>query len=220
VEDFTLRNLIARWFFITVLTGRYTNSPETILEQDLARLRDIKDAAGFIAFLERIILDTLTEDCWNITLANELATSSPRSSSLFAYYAGLNLLDAQVLFSEMKVSELLDPAMKARKSAIERHHLFPKGYPAKLGIKELRDTNQIANYALVEWSDNIDIADRSPAEYFPRYDEHFSAEELSQMCYWHASPTGWEQMGYGECIEARRPCIAAIIREGFKRLGQ
>jgi hypothetical protein len=220
VEDFTVRNLIARWFFMTALTGRYTNSLETIMEQDLAHLRDVKDATGFIAFLDRIISDTLTEDYWNITLPNELATSSPRSPSLFAYYAAMNLLDAQVLFSKMKVSELLDPAMKARKSAIERHHLFPKGYLAKLGIKELRDTNQIANYALVEWSDNIDIADHSPADYFPRYAERFSAEELSQMCYWHALPTGWEQMDYGEFIEARRQCMAAVIREGFKRLGE
>jgi hypothetical protein len=122
--------------------------------------------------------------------------------------------------AKMRVAELLDPAVKARKSAIEQHHLFPKGYLAKLGIKEQRDTNQIANYALVEWSDNIDIADRSPAEYFPRYAERFSAEELSQMCYWHALPTGWEQMGYHEFLEARRQCIAAIIREGFKWLGE
>ena len=70
----------------------------------------------------------------------------------------MNLLDARVLFLKMNVSGLLDPAMKARKSVIERHHLFPKGYLAKLGIKEVRDTNQIANYALVEWSGNIDIA--------------------------------------------------------------
>jgi hypothetical protein len=97
------------------------------MEQDLARLRDIKDATGFIAFLDRIISDTLTEDYRNITLPNELATSSPRSPSLFAYYAAMNLLDARVLFSKMKVSELLDPAMKAHKSAIEWHHLFPKG---------------------------------------------------------------------------------------------
>jgi hypothetical protein len=175
---------------MTALTGRYTNSPETIMEQDLARLRHIKDATGFIAFLDCIISDTLTEDYWNITLPNELATSSPCSPSLFAYYAAMNLLDARVLFSKMKVSELLDPAMKARKSAIERHHLFPKGYLAKLGINELRDTNQIANYALLEWSDNIDIADRSPAGYFPRYAERVSAEELLQMCYWHALPAG------------------------------
>ena len=64
------------------------------------------------------------------------------------------------------------------------------------------------------------IADHSPAEYFPRYAERFSAEELSQMCYWHALPTGWEQMDYREFIEARRPCMAAVIREGFKRLGE
>jgi hypothetical protein len=105
-------------------------------------------------------------------------------------------------------------------SPIERHHLFPKGYLAKLGIKELPHTNQIANYALVEWSDNIHIADHSPAEYFPRYAERFSAEELSQMCYWHALPTGWEQMDYREFIETRRQCMAAVIREGFKQLGE
>jgi hypothetical protein len=194
VEDFTLRNLLARWFFMTALTGRYTNSPETVMEPDLSRLRDIKDATGFVAFLDRIISDTLTEDYWNITLPNELATSAARSPSLFAYHAALSLLDARVLFSKMKVSELLDPALKARKSALERHHLFPKGYLAKLGIKELRDTNQIANYALVEWSDNIDISDRPPAEYFRRCAARFSPEALSQMCYWHALSADWQPM--------------------------
>jgi hypothetical protein len=47
-------------------------------------------------------------------------------------------------------SELLDQLMKDRKSAIERHHLFPKGCVARLSIKELHDTNQIANDAVVE----------------------------------------------------------------------
>jgi hypothetical protein len=128
---------------MTALTGRYTNSPETIMEQDLARLRDIKDATGFIAFLDCIISDTLTEDYWNITLPNELATSLPRSPSLFAYYAAMNLLDARVLFSKMKVSELLDPAMKARKSAIERHHPMFKGSECLyrfLGLRALHTT--------------------------------------------------------------------------------
>jgi hypothetical protein len=40
------------------------------------------------------------------------------------------------------------------------------------------------------------------------------------MCYWHALPTGWEQMDYREFIEARRQCMAAVIGEGFKRLGE
>ena len=218
LDPYDLRNVIARWFFMTSLTGRYSSSPETVMEGDLARLRPVNDAEGFVTTLDQIITNTLTEDFWNITLPNELATSSPRSPSLFAYYAALNLLDAKVLFSKMKVAELLDPAVKATKSAVERHHLFPKNYLKKLGITDIRDTNQIANYALVEWSDNIDISDLSPAEYFPRYAARFSREEIERMCNWHALPEGWERMGYGDFLVARRKAMAKVIRDGFQRL--
>ena len=40
---------------------------------------------------------------------------------------------------------------------MERHHLFPRAYLQRLGYSSTRDRNQIANYALVEWKDNIDI---------------------------------------------------------------
>ncbi len=218
VEAYTLRNVIARWFFMTSLTGRYTGSPETVMEQDLARLRDVSDADGFVAVLDRIVDDTFTDDYWNITLPNELATSSPRSPSLFAYYAALNLLGARALFSNISVAELLDPALKAKKSAVERHHLFPKGYLAKLGITEVRDTNQIANYALVEWADNIAISADSPAKYIPKYEARFRPNELAQMHYWHALPDDWAQMAYQEFLEQRRRRMARVIRDAFASL--
>lgn len=220
VEPFRLREAIARWFFMASLTGRYSNSPETDMEKDLARLRNVRSADDFIDLLDGIIRDVLTEDYWKITLPNELATSSPRSPSLFAYYAALNILDAKVLFSKMRVSELLDPASKANKAALERHHLFPKALLEKRGITELRETNQIANYALVEWWDNIPISDQSPSDYWPRYAQRFFEEELKQMCYWHALPAGWESMGYHEFLKERRPRIASVIRDGFGRLRQ
>lgn len=218
VDSYTLRNVIARWFFMTALTGRYTGNPETVMEQDLTRLRDIKDAAGFVTLLDRITNDTLTDDYWNITLPNDLAVSSALSPTLFAYFAALNLLDAKVLFSKMRVSTLLDPALHSNRSSIERHHLFPKAYLKRLGITETRDTNQIANYALVEWSDNISITDTPPADYFPRYAARFSPEELAQMCYWHALPQGWEKLAYQDFLAVRRRGIARVIRDGFKRL--
>lgn len=220
VDNYTLRQVIARWFFMSALTGRYTGSPETVMEQDLARLRDVSNAAEFVATLDRVVGDTFTDDYWNITLPNELATSSARSPSLFAYYAALNLLDACVLFSKMKVHDLLDPAIKANKSAVERHHLFPKGFLRKQGITGQRDTNQIANYALVEWVDNIGISDSSPEDYFPKYAARLRLEpgELTQMYYWHALPDGWEQMPYRDFLEARRKGIAQVIRNGFERL--
>src|SRR5690606_12822918 len=37
-----LRRVIARWFFMCCLTGRYTGSPESTMEFDLARLREMK----------------------------------------------------------------------------------------------------------------------------------------------------------------------------------
>ncbi len=125
VDHHILRGVIARWFFMTALTSRYSGSFESVMEQDLSRLRDASGADEFVALLNRIITDTFTEDYWNITLANALNTSSSRTPSLFAYYAALILLKAPVLLSNLLAADLLDPAIKAKKSAIERHHLFP-----------------------------------------------------------------------------------------------
>lgn len=219
VAPHPLRGVIARWFFMSAVTGRYTGSSETVMDQDLARLRGATSADDFISILDRVIADTLTEDYWSITLPNELGTSSAFSPTLFAYYAALNLLDAKVLFSELKVSELLDPATRAKKTALERHHLFPKGYLRTLGITAQRDTNQIANYALVEWMDNVDISDKAPSVYLPKHESRFQSRELSKMRYWHALPKGWDKMPYREFLEARRQGIAKVIRDGFAVLG-
>lgn len=218
VEAFVLRDTIARWFFMSALTSRYSGSFESTMEQDLKRLRDIKSGEEFARLLNRIVTDSLTDDFWNITLSNELATSSPRSPSLFAYYAALNLLKARVLFSRMLVSDLLDPTTKAKKSAVERHHLFPKEYLRTLGIDETRDMNQIANFALVEWNDNIAISDLPPSDYYPKYASRFKENELREMRFWHALPDGWENMKYQEFLEQRRKLIAQVTKEGFQAL--
>ncbi|MDP9369981.1 MAG: hypothetical protein M3Q03_17200, partial [Chloroflexota bacterium] len=78
VERHVLREAIARWFFMAALNARYSGSPETAMEADLARLRPVRDAAGFVDTLDRLIGDTLTEDFWTIALPNNLATSAGR----------------------------------------------------------------------------------------------------------------------------------------------
>jgi len=213
-----LRKLIARWFFATEMVSRYTGSFESLMEQDLSRLRDIHSSNEFVAYLNKIIDETLTDDYWEITLPNELNTSSARTPVLFAYYASLNLLNAQVLFSEIRIPELLDPTIKSKKAPIERHHLFPKGYLKKVGINERRITNTLANYALVEWSDNIEISDNAPFEYVPKYEKRFSTKVLNQMYYWHALPKNWYNLDYGEFVQDRQKRIAKVIRKGFEKL--
>ena len=48
MDLYRLRNVIARWFFMVSLTGRYTDSPESRMEQDLALLRGLESAGQFI----------------------------------------------------------------------------------------------------------------------------------------------------------------------------
>jgi len=218
VDEHELRRLIARWFFMVSLTGRYTGSPESSMEFDLARLREVTDANGFISVLSRVCDETLTGDFWMITLPNELATAAALSPSMFAYFASLVSLDANVLFSEQKVADLLDAVIQAPRSAIERHHLFPKNYLKKLGVTETRDLNQIANYALVEWGDNDWISDKAPSEYLPRYLDLFPKETLAQMYYWHALPEGWEHMEYRVFLERRRELMARVVRDAYEKL--
>lgn len=217
IETPKLRKAIAQWFFMTSLTGRYTGSAETAMESDLARFRTVKDGEEFLTILQRICNLELTDDFWKITLPNALATSSPRSPSLFAYNAALVLHNANALFSDLKVADLLDPASVGNKSSVERHHLYPKGYLRSLGIRNIRETNQIANYTYVEYGDNIRISDQPPSEYLPILKPK-DRRLLNKMYKWHALPLNWEYMEYQEFLEKRRELMAKVIHEAYKKL--
>lgn len=218
VNEFKLRQLIAQWFFMTAITGRYSSSPESKMEFDLARLRGVRDPQSFMSVIEDICNATLTNDYWSITLPNDLATAAASSPSMFAFFAALTLHDARVLFSKHKVSELLDPSTKSKKSALERHHLFPKEHLKKIGISDPRDTNQIANFTLVEWGDNGEISGDDPLEYVPTLAQRFKAAELAQMYAWHALPEDWESMEYHQFLRKRRELMAASIRDAYRKL--
>ena len=218
VDLYRLREVMARWFFMATLTGRYTSSPEARFEQDMALLRGANTADDFVRILDEQIGAVLTKDYWEVTLPNELETAAARNTAQFAYYAALCLLEARVLYSKMKVSELLDPTTKAKKTALERHHLFPRKYLQRIGVREKRLINQVANYALVEWSDNIKISDRAPRDYVPELEERFASDELQQMYDWHGLPSNWYELDYEDFLKERRRRIALIIKSGFERL--
>ncbi|SIN69424.1 Protein of unknown function DUF262 [Acetomicrobium flavidum] len=218
VDLYRLREVMARWFFMATLTGRYTSSPEARFEQDMALLRSANTADDFVRILDEQISAVLTKDYWEVTLPNELETAAARNTAQFAYYAALCLLEARVLYSKMKVSELLDPTTKAKKTALERHHLFPRKYLQRIGVREKRLINQVANYALVEWSDNIKISDRAPRDYVPELEKRFASDELQQMYDWHGLPSNWYELDYEDFLKERRRRIALIIKFGFERL--
>src|SRR5262249_414789 len=147
-----------------------------------------------------------------------LNNSSARNPELFAYVAAQNRLNAPVLFSHKKVSELIDPALQMKKKSLERHHLFPRAWLENQGVSDLKLINQMANFPLLEWPDNVGISDTPPFEYVPEIRARFSDPELKVMQDLHALPEGWEQMSYDQFLIRRRELMAAIIRRGFETL--
>lgn len=220
MDLYELKKLIGKWFFMSSITGRYTGSPETVMEMDLARLRGLTTADEFQKVLDDIITSQLINDFWDITLPMDLSTSSSTSPSLYAYYAALYVLGANGLFSKLKVSDLLQEGLRSKKSALERHHLFPKAWLQRNGITEKRETNQIANFALVEWSDNISISDTAPADYLPEYLNRLSADEKQKMYYWHALPENWEQMNFEDFLMERRKRIAQVVKDAYGNISK
>jgi hypothetical protein len=218
MPEHQLQRLIGRWFFFASLTGRYTSSPETVMDGDLNRVKGIGDAQSFAAVLEGLMASELTNDYWTTTLPAALDSSSGRNPELFAYIAAQNRLGAPVLFSHKKVSELLDPALKTKKKALERHHLFPRAWLEASGETDRKVINQVANYALLEWPENIDISDDAPSVYVPKLRSRFPPEEWQRMHELHALPEGWESLEYASFLTARRRLMAAIIRRGFESL--
>jgi hypothetical protein len=213
-----LQKAIGRWFFFASLTGRYTSSPETVMDGDLNRLKNLSGGDAFLSILNNLMENELTNDFWTTTLPAALESSSARNPELFAFVAAQNRLGAPVLFSHKKISDLIDPALKTKKKSLERHHLFPRGWLEKGGETDLKIINQMANYALLEWPENIAISDDPPSKYVNEIRARFEYPEWKRMNEMHALPDGWEAMSYESFLHARRGLMASIIRQGYETL--
>ncbi len=213
-----MRKAIAEFYFMASLTGRYTSSPETRFESDLARLRDLKSAEDYLECLRVLIGTILTEDFWTNSLPNLLATSASQSPSLFAYNASLIRLDAKALFSPLKIAALVDPAVNGSRAVLERHHLFPRAHLEDTGLNDLRQINQIGNFASVEWPQNLKIGKQPPRDYVPALDAALSPGEREQSYFWHALPPLWWEMGYPDFLVERRIRMARVIRRAWQDL--
>jgi hypothetical protein len=221
LDKSALRRVIAKWFFMTSVSGYYTDSPESAMETDLADLRNVETGKQFISHIETKIASIFTNDYFETTLptgAGGFTSSASNSPAWFGYCAALNILNVPGLFSTLHTRELFSFASSGTKNALEKHHLFPKAYLKSIGIADDRDRNQIANFAFIEWHDNLEILDTSPAEYMKDKLAKIPADEKAAIYEAHALPDGWENMTYDEFLKKRRVLMAHVIKKGYERL--
>lgn len=218
VPPMKLNQVITKWIFMATVTLFYTGSTESEVEKQFADLRYVKDAEGFVSYLESVIETRFTDDYFAYTLPSSLEGSSANSPAWFGYVASLIVLGTPMLFSTAPLSQHFVVGSNGGKSSIDKHHIFPKNYLAQIGYDNDRDRNQIANFTYLDYNTNIDIGDKAPAEYVGEYRQKLGEEGYALTCKQNALPLGFEEMEYQDFLRQRRLLMAETVRAAYRKL--
>ena len=210
--------LTSQFFYYSSLVSLFTGSFESTMEGILNSVNECQSFDDYKNLIHTKIKEALTDDFFKITLcgSNYLAVSGKGNPSWYAYCAALNILKSGVLFSKtsMITSQLYEIGTDGNRKSLEKHHLFPKKYLKSLGYSDSR-INQMANYAYIDWKDNMEILDEAPSVYYSIICQGRTSEEIKKMEAENALPHGWETMTYDDFLIERRKLMAAKIKEGF-----
>ncbi len=154
-NDPRIESWVRRWFVMSLLTGRYSSSPESNMDFDIRQIH----SQPFDEILAQVEAAELSSAFWDVGLVQDLNTSSNSRPSLHIFWAAQAKLGDRGLFSkDIKATELL-----VHQGDI--HHIFPKNFLKGKGNSRA-EYNQVANYALTQQEINIKIGDKNPSEYF------------------------------------------------------
>lgn len=214
--------IVKRWFVMTLLTGRAVGSFESTWETDLRRI-DEQGADRYLRLIER---SELGDGFWEVTLPQELVSSSKRSPVFQIFLAALVSRGARGFLSKsINVTQMIE-------GHGDMHHIVPKNHLIKNGYPKQGDYNQVANFALTETAINIAIKDNPPTEYMSwiaaqiesgvlKIGEITSQSDLEANLDEHAIPAVINEVcaeSYPAFLEARRKLMAAKIREYYEAL--
>ena len=203
---------------MSAITYFYTGSTESEVERQFADLRNVSNAQEFIQYIDSVIATRFTDDYFEYTLPNELNTAAGISPSWNGYVASQIVLNTTMLFSNTPISKYFIIGASGTKSAIDKHHIFPKHYLTEIGFTSDRDRNQLANFTYLDYATNIDISDKPPVEYVSEYRAKLGEEGYKKACADHALPENFESMEYTDFLTARRELMAKTIKKAYLEL--
>lgn len=149
-----VKGIVQRWYVLSVLTGRYSTSPETKFYSDIRQINEI----GVVKTLENIEAATLSDNFWNVAVVQDLAYTSTINPTYLVYLAAqVAKNDMSLLSNNISVRYLIELAGDV-------HHIFPKAYLKENGY-EKNLYNQDANYAYLDTQVNKSIGKKAPCEY-------------------------------------------------------
>lgn len=158
IDSNKIETIVRKWLVLSVLTGRYSGSPESMFDYDIKRF-NLYDPEEYLKSVE---LGQLSDAYWDHILPERLNTSVS-SSPYFKLYlmAQVHSHDKGFLSKDISIEALI-----ANRGDI--HHLFPKKYLQNNGHNLRNDYNQIANYVMTQSEINIRIKDDAPNVYMKK----------------------------------------------------
>ncbi len=222
IDPSVTETVVRKWIVLSILTGRYSGSPESMFDYDVKRF----DANDPKEYLNQVELGELSDAYWEHILPERLNTSVS-SSPYFKVFliAQVKMQDKGFLSKQITVRNLIEDRG-------DIHHLFPKNYLQKNGQNNRVFYNQIANYAMTQSEINIRIKDEAPKNYMSKVLEQIQTkepyiggivteEELKESFRQTCIPEDFVKYDindYREFLEKRRILMADKIKEYYQSL--
>jgi hypothetical protein len=193
-------DLLRQWVLLANAKGRYSRgSSETLLDQDIAGIRDGGDAAS--------LMDRLRLQVGRLEISpQELEGRNQRSALFKTMFLAFRSAGAKDWKSNLQIS--LRRAGAQHK--LQFHHIFPKAYLR--GQYRPREIDDIANLAFIDGRTNNKIKANAPAEYLPPLIEQRGEDQFAAQ----AIPTDLALLApdrYPDFLAARRILIAESLNE-------
>lgn len=216
-----IETYVRKWFVYSLLTRRYSGSPESLFDFDIRRIA----SRPFTEYLKENEEANLSDAFWNASLIQSLDTSVSSSPYFNLYLAAQTKAnDKGFLSSDITVAQMIEYRG-------DIHHIFPRNYLKKHGFSRGR-YNQIANYVMMQSEINIQIGDKKPADYFELLKQQctggaksfggiFEIDELHANLKSHCIPLeifDIEISEYDEFLTKRRALIANKLKEYYNSL--
>jgi hypothetical protein len=220
VSSGDLEILVRQWYIMSVMTGRYSGSPETRYDQDIRQIK----IEGVTSHVKNVCGATFSDQYWTALLPSQMNTSAARSPYWSTFQAAQASLGIKgFLSSDISCRDLIENRGDA-------HHLYPKNY-MKSREYSRGEYNQIANLVLTQQEINIAIGDKPPIKYFAelvaqcsggakKYGNITDLSLLKTNLQSHAVPLELleSEIPFPEYLELRRIAMAKIIKQYFEKM--
>lgn len=212
VNPVSIESYVKRWLVYSILTGRYSGSPESMFDFDIKQISQ----KPFEQYLREKEEAELSDAFWNASLPQSLNTSVASSPYFLTFLASqVKANDKGFLSKDISVRELIEHRG-------DIHHLFPKDYLKKNGL-EKGQYNQIANYVYMQSEINIKIGNKSPKDYFELIKQQSisgisNEQEFLENLKVNCIPPEIIQMNiedYQDFLSLRRKLMAQKIKEYY-----